>query len=116
MDRSMILKIVTVIAVLVTLAFEFFAVGLLISGISDIEGPTELAWVSVIVVSPLVVLSGLFLSRRSPLLGGVLVVSAAVPMGVLWFWFPPFWAAGIAVAAIGAFRARRIAGESRAMA
>ena len=115
MNRSVLNKVLTGFAVLAALVFEFFAVNVVFSSIDQgwAYGPLDLAWTGILLVSPLAVLSGLYFTRRSPLSGGALAAGAAVPMGALWFWFPPFWGLGLAVAAIAVMRARRFARQEQ---
>ena len=61
------------------------------------------------IASPFVALAGLYLSRRSPVLGETLVVAGAIPIGAIYFWFPSFWALGLTVAIIRTARAQRVA-------
>lgn len=111
MTASKIQSVVTGAAIIATLVFESFAVMTAVHMLIEgwIDSPLELAWIVTLLASPLVVLYGIYVSRQSPLLGGVVAVCAAVPMGALWFWFPPVWALGFAVALIGGLRARRLA-------
>lgn len=102
-------KGLTAFAVLAALTFEVFATLMIGQSIGEgwIDGPLDLVLTITAVVSPVIVLAGLYLTRRSPLMGGALAVGGAVPMAGVFFWFPPFWVLAGAVAAIGFFRARR---------
>ena len=117
MRRPLINKIATAFAVIATLVFEFFAVMVLVSGIRDgwINGPLDMGWIAVALFSPVIALYGLYLSWRWPFLGGALAVGAAVPMGAMFYWFPPFWGLALIVAAIAVTRARRFARVSPAV-
>ena len=106
MNASKRQKILTTAAVLLTIFF--LASGAAIIGTGTAEGWFE--WYEVyVLVGPSIVLAGLYLSRRSPVMGGVFVVSGASLMGATYYWFPPYWALAFAVAAIGVIRVRRFA-------
>ena len=109
MRRLVTQRNLTGIAIVTSLFFVANAMGL----VSDISGESwdygDAAMAVTVAVTPIIALAGLYLSRRSPVLGGIIVVVGAIPMGAIYFWFPPFWALGLAVAIIGALRARRFA-------
>ncbi len=94
-----------------SLFFVAIATMLVVNSISEgwLDGFGDAAMAITAVASPIIALAGLYVSRRSPVRGGILVVAGAIPMGAIYFWFPPFWAMGLAVAIIGAARARRFA-------
>ncbi len=101
----------TGLAVATSLFFVAIATMLVANSISEgwLDGYGDAAMAITALTSPIMALAGLYLSRRSPVRGGILVVAGAIPMGAVYFWFPPFWAMGLVVAIIGAARARRFA-------
>ena len=112
MNSSAVREFLTGVAVLTTSLFEFFAVAAVVNSIRQgwIEGPFDLAWIGgMALASPLVVLYALYVTRRSPVSGGLLAVCGAIPMGAIFYWFPPFWGLAFLVAAIAVTRAQRFA-------
>ena len=118
MRRLVTQRNLTGLAVAASLFFVVIATMLVVNSISEgwLDGYGDAAMAITAMASPIIVLAGLYLSRRSPVLGGTLVVAGAIPMGAIYFWFPPFWALGLAVAVIGAARARRFAKRGPAAA
>ena len=108
----------TGLAVVTSLFFVAIATMLVVNSITEgwLDDYGDAAMAITAVASPIAALAGLCLSRRSPVLGGILVVAGAIPMGAIYFWFPPFWVLGLAVAIIGAARARRFARRGLAVA
>ena len=97
------------LAVLLGLLYLSMAVG---AGVDDAESNSigyRVAWGSVSFLSGSAVLAGLWLTTRTPRLGGTLVVLGAFsPIWLLlWTWFIPIVA--VVVAAYGVVRARRFA-------
>ena len=111
MRRLVTQRNLTGLAVVASLFFAAIATMLVVNSISEgwLDGYGDAAMAVTAVASPIVTLAGLYLSRRSPVRGGILVVAGAIPMGAIYFWFPPFWATGLVVAIIGVARARRFA-------
>ena len=111
MRRLVTQRNLTGLAVVMSLFFVAIATMLVANSISDgwLDTYGDVAMVITAVASPMMALAGLYISGRSPGRGGILVVAGAIPMGAVYFWFPPFWAMGLAVAIIGAARARRFA-------
>ncbi len=118
MRRVVAQRNLTGLAVVTSLFFITIATMLVVNSISEgwLDGYGDAAMAITAMASPIVTLAGLYVSRRSPLRGGILVVAGAIPMGAIYFWFPPFWAMGLAVAIIGAARARRFAKRGLAAA
>ncbi len=108
----------TGLAIVTSLFFTVIATMLVVSSISEgwLDSYGDAAMAITAMASPIITLTGLYLSRRSPVVGGILVVAGAITMGAVYFWFPPFWALGLAVAIIGATRARRFTKNGRAAA
>ncbi len=108
----------TGLAVVTALFFTVIATMLVVNSITEgwLDGYGDAAMAVTAMASPILALTGLYLSRRWPVRGGVLVVAGAIPMGAVYFWFPPFWAMGLAVAIIGATRARNFAKRGLAAA
>ena len=117
MRRFVTQRNLTVFAVVTSLFFVAIAT-MLVNSISEgsLDDFGDAAMAITAVASPFMALAGLYVSRRSPVLGGILVVAGAIPMGAIYFWFPPFWALGLAVAIIGAARARGFAKRGLAVA
>ena len=109
MRRLVTQRNLTGLAIVTSLFFAAIATMLVANSISEgwLDGYGDAAMAITAVASPIITLAGLYLSRRSPVRGGILVVAGAIPMGAIYFWFPPFWAMGLVVAIIGAARARR---------
>ena len=110
MKSSVIGKGLLVFAVLATLVFEVFSTMMVVHMIGEgwIDGLVDFVMITAALVSPIIVLAGLYLTRRSPVLGGALVIGGVITMGGIFIWFPPFWVLAGAVAVIGFFRARRL--------
>ena len=108
----------TGLAVVTSLFFTVIAMMLVVSSSREgwLDSYGDAAMGITAMASPIITLTGLYLSRRLPGVGGTLVVAGAIPMGAIYFWFPPFWALGLAVAIIGAIRARRFAQSGLAAA
>ncbi len=97
----------------VLLALFYIVVGVSIQAEGDFGSVGEkIAWGLAAISAGAFILAGLWLSKRAPLLGGILVVVGAVPLGLFMWWLffiPPVVA--LVVAVFGVVRARRFARE-----
>ncbi len=118
MRRLVTQRNLTGLAIVTSLFFAAIATMLVVNSITEgwLDSYGDAAMAITAIASPIIALAGLCLSRRAPVRGGILVVAGAIPMGAVYFWFPPFWAMGLVVAIIGAARARRFAKRGLATA
>ena len=98
-------------AVLLTVVFAIFttmlAIQRILNGWFADEGLTDALRNSIFAASPVLTAAGLFVTNRTPVIGGILVTVGAAGMTLALYWAPPLWALGLAIAVLGVVRARR---------
>ena len=99
MNTSVVQRGMTFFAVLAAVSFIVMRG----SGTLSLSDPLEVF----VVGSPILVIAGIFLTKRSPLLGAAMVVVGALMMAVSFYWLPPLWLVALLVLVIGVYRARR---------